>query len=107
MEAYNFLRKKYFVPPDKSLNEFSTPTFADWDGLVKLLEEYSCQIEPQVIKPNGGFVIEGELIEKNVTHDETILKLEDSGENAILILPRDLDDFVKVGSILKITIEEC
>lgn len=43
MEAYNFLRKKYFISPEKSLNEFSTPTFADWDSLVKLLEEYSFQ----------------------------------------------------------------
>ncbi len=56
MEAYNFLRKKYFIPPDKSLNEFSTPTFADWSGLVKLLEEYSCQIEPFVMRKIDEYI---------------------------------------------------
>lgn len=40
MEVYKFLRKKYFIPSEKSLNEFPTPTFADWDSLIKLLEEY-------------------------------------------------------------------
>ena len=70
---------------------------------IELMEENRRQLDLQVIPQNSGYVQEGELIEKKVTHDETILTISD---DITLILPNDLDDFVKVGAYLKITIEE-
>lgn len=100
---------------EEELNPIVSKTVHFTEGIIlkkeeaiKLLTHLKANpVDLQVIKQNGGFVIEGELINKNVTHEETILKLENNGEEAILILPRDLDDFVKIGSVLKITIEEC
>jgi hypothetical protein len=84
MEAYNFLRKKYSIPPKKSLNEFSTPTFACWGSLVKLLEEYSGQIEPQpkefiecYIGKESGFDIR---IDDSIPKNEIHLIDEDGNE---------------------------
>jgi len=54
-----------------------------------------------------SFTLSGELVRKNVTHNETVLTIEtEQGEEIILIVPCDLDDTVKIGQGLKIKIKE-
>ena len=52
-----------------------------------------------------SFVKSGELVRKNVSHDETTLYIDYSDEQIVIVVPHDLDDFVQVGMELKITIE--
>lgn len=72
----------------------------------KIDEMLANRAETLVIKPNEGYVLAGELTKKNVTHYETALYIGEKEDQTIIVIPHDLDDFVKVGTQLKITIEE-
>ena len=53
----------------------------------------------------SGYVKEGELYRKEVEHDETVLRIGEPQDAIIIVAPCDLDDFVRVGDHLKVTIE--
>jgi len=73
-----------------------------------LAEVISLPVELPVSQENGGhhnWVGSGELVRKDVSHDDTTFYINYLDEQIVVNVPHDFDDVTRVGEHIKVTLE--
>lgn len=76
--------------------------------ILALAEAISLPVELPVSQENGGhhtWVGSGEIVRKDVSHNETTFYIDYADEQFILHIPHDFDDVTRVGEHIKATLE--
>ena len=67
-----------------------------------LANQPESQVEPANGERNTWYG-SGELVRKNVSHNETTLYIDYLDEQIVINVPHDLDDFIQVGTPISVT----